>query len=122
MATISKTPRIATVINVFIVDPSYQKWLVDSILERSEPIMHKFPGFISLSVHRSTDGRRVVTYSQWRSREDFEKMMQSPELMAFMGSLSGLADSDMHLYDVVATFESDLQPGLDHSHWVFMNH
>ena len=119
MATISKTPRIATVINVFFIDPGVQRWLVDSLLAESEKVMHKFPGFISLSVHRSTDGRRVVSYSQWRAREDFERMTQSPEAQAFMSSLSGIADSDVHVYEVVGTFEANLQPGTDSTRWIY---
>jgi len=119
MATISKTPRIVTAINVFFVDPGYQQWLVDSLLDASEKIMHKFPGFISMSIHRSTDGRRVVSYSQWRTSEDFQRMTQSPEARAFMGSLSGIADSDVHLYEVVGTFEANLQPGTDFSRWIY---
>jgi|KBSMisStandDraft_5_1062788.scaffolds.fasta_scaffold138852_2 heme-degrading monooxygenase HmoA len=119
MAAISKTPRIVTVINVFFIDPGCQRWLVDALLDVSEKIMHKFPGFISLSVHRSTDGRRVVSYSQWRAREDFERMTQSIEARAFMESLSGIADSDVHVYEVVGTFEANLQPGADHANWIY---
>ena len=27
------------------------------------------PGFISISLHRSLDGKRIVNYIQWQSRE-----------------------------------------------------
>jgi quinol monooxygenase YgiN len=117
MPTITKVPKLVTVINVFIIDPADQKKLVDLILETAEKVINKFPGFISSSVHKSTDGRRVVTYSQWRSRDDVDMMMENAEIQAVMSSVRQIADSDLHLYEVVETFESDRQPSIDRGSW-----
>jgi len=117
MPTIAKTPRIVTVINVFIIDPANQQRLVNILLEAAEKVMNIFAGFISSSIHRSTDGRRIVTYSQWRSRDDFERMVETPQMQAFKKVINQVADTDLHLYEVVDTFESNRQPGLDASYW-----
>jgi heme-degrading monooxygenase HmoA len=37
------------------------------------------PGFISISVHRSLDGRRIVNYVQWQSRELLQSAHKAPE-------------------------------------------
>ena len=115
MPTIAKTPRILTVINVFIIDPANQQRLVNILLEAAEKVMNTVSGFISASVHRSTDGRRVITYSQWRSRDDFERMTQNPQMQAFRKVINQVADTDLHLYEVIETFEANRRPGVEHT-------
>ena len=113
MPTIAKTPRILTAINVYIIDPANQQRLVNILLEACDKVMNTFPGFISASVHRSTDGRRVVGYAQWRSRDDFEKMKETLQMQAFRKVINQLADTDLHFYEVIDTFEANRQPGME---------
>jgi heme-degrading monooxygenase HmoA len=37
------------------------------------------PGFLSIILHRSTDGKRIVNYIQWQNRELLQKAHHSPE-------------------------------------------
>ena len=37
--------------------------------------MARQPGFISVSLHRSLDGRRIVNYIQWKSRDLLESAL-----------------------------------------------
>ena len=55
-----------THINVFTVDPKDQDALVQSL---TETIAHAstLPGWVSASLHRSTDGRQVTNYVQFES-------------------------------------------------------
>jgi heme-degrading monooxygenase HmoA len=41
--------------------------------------MKNMPGFISASIHKSFDGKKVVNYAQWKSRADFEAMTKHPD-------------------------------------------
>ena len=41
--------------------------------------MARQPGFISISVHRSLDGRRIVNYVQWQNRDLLQSAHKSPE-------------------------------------------
>jgi len=41
--------------------------------------MARQPGFISVSLHRSLDGRRIVNYIQWQSRDLLQSAHKSPE-------------------------------------------
>jgi heme-degrading monooxygenase HmoA len=59
------------------------------------------PGFISVSLHRSLDGQRIVNYIQWQSRELLQSAHQSPEFRKEWGHFDQLTDEiDPHLYEV----------------------
>ena len=63
--------------------------------------MARQPGFISISLHRSLDGRRIVNYVQWRSRDLLQPAHKSPEFHQAWGQFEQLADEiDPHLYEV----------------------
>jgi heme-degrading monooxygenase HmoA len=42
-----------------------------------EQVARTFPGFISASVHRSTDATRVFNYLQWQTAEHLAAMQRS---------------------------------------------
>lgn len=101
MATIEKGRDVLTLVNVFTVQSEKQEELVDLLIEATERTMRHQPGFISASIHRSLDGRKVVNYAQWRSREDFEAMTRSPEARPHMQAAASLAEYDPILCEVV---------------------
>jgi hypothetical protein len=51
-------------------------------------------GFVSMSVHRSDDGKRVVVYAQWRSQSELLAAVGSPEAMAGHDELVHWGSSD----------------------------
>lgn len=86
-----------TLINVFTVEPENQQKLVDLLVEATEKTMKSLPGFVSANIHKSADSVRVANYAQWRSREDFEAMLKTPEATAHMKpskALITVAESD----------------------------
>lgn len=93
-ASIQPEADCLTLINVFVVAPERQKELVDLLVHATEVTMQRLPGFISASIHQSHDGRRVVNYAQWRSREDFETMLANPEARPHMAQAAAMADFD----------------------------
>jgi len=101
MTTISKERDVVTLINVFTVAPDDQQRLLDLLAEATESIMNGLPGFVSANLHKSINGTKVVNYAQWRSREDFEAMLQNPEAMAHMREAGEVAEKfEPHLYEV----------------------
>jgi hypothetical protein len=58
MPTISKDNKVATLINVFTVEPGNQQKVVDMLVETTEKAMKHIPGFVSASIHKSLDGVR----------------------------------------------------------------
>ncbi len=75
---IEKNNDITTLINIFTVEPHNQQRLVDMLIETTEQIMNNQEGFISANIHKSLDGRKVINYAQWKSKEAFEKMLKNP--------------------------------------------
>ena len=101
MVTIAKNNDVVTLINVFTVAPEDQQRLVEVLVEATQAVMRKQPGFVSANIHRSLDGTRVANYAQWRSREAFEAMLQNQEAAEHMGEVAKIAERfEPHLYEV----------------------
>lgn len=63
--------------------------------------MARQPGFISISLHRSLDGRRIVNYVQSESTDLLRAAHQSPEFREAWNQFGKLTDEiDPHLYEV----------------------
>lgn len=101
--TITTDAQLLTLINVFTVEPENQQQLVDVLAEATTGMMTGQPGFISANLHRSADGRRVVNYAQWRSRDDFDAMQANPEAGSHMRQAAQLAKFDPIVCEVVFT-------------------
>ena len=91
MTTINPNKNICTLINVFTVEPGKQKELFDSLVEASEKVMSKQPGYISANIHLGDDGKTVTNYAQWASLEDYHKVLAAPEVKEHLKTAAGLA-------------------------------
>jgi heme-degrading monooxygenase HmoA len=100
--TITTDADLMTLINVFTVDPEHQQELID-VLAEATTVMTAQPGFVSANLHRSDDGRRVVNYAQWRSRDDYAAMQANPAARVHMGRAAELATFDPIVCDVAYT-------------------
>src|SRR4051812_15267158 len=99
-STIRAAGGIFTLINVFSVVPERQHELAQVLIEATEHTMRHLPGFISANIHTSFDGRRVVNYAQWSSREAFEAMLRNPDARPHMTRAAALASFDPILCEV----------------------
>lgn len=97
--TISTNEKVMTLINVFTVDPEHQQELID-VLAEATTVMLELPGFVSANLHRSSDGRRVINYVQWRSKDDFDAMQANPRAVPHMQQAAQLATYDPIICDV----------------------
>jgi len=98
---------LLTLINVYEVAPGKQAELVQLLADATEKVMRHQPGFVSVNIHRSIDGTRVVNYAQWASKEDFERMMKSPGAQGQIKQLAALAKSvSPALYEVSSIHRS----------------
>ncbi|MDZ8225090.1 antibiotic biosynthesis monooxygenase family protein [Nostoc sp. ChiVER01] len=102
MTTISEEANLLTVINVFTVEnPQEQQFLVDHLVSNIEKAK-KQEGLISVNIHKSLDGTRVINYAQWSSKEALETALKSQEFMAPVEKAVEFPH-DFHLYEVVFT-------------------
>jgi heme-degrading monooxygenase HmoA len=109
MTQISRDVEVVTLINVFTVAPEDQQRLLDVLVEATEAVMNRMPGFVSANLHKSLDGTKVVNYAQWRSQEAFEAMLQNAEAGAHMKEAEKIAEKfEPHLYEV--SFVDELPP------------
>ena len=95
-----------TQITVIESEPEKQAEALSLMTERAR-FMARQPGFISISVHRSLDGRRLVNYIQWQSRDLLQAAHKSPEFRKEWGHFDQLTDAiDPHLYGVAHVMDS----------------
>ena len=59
-----------TFVNVVDVDPAKQQEVIDLLVEGTEKVMSKRPGFISVTLLASLDKSRVINVARWESAED----------------------------------------------------
>ena len=69
---VSEKSRSFTQLIEFQIEPQQQFALVAALSIQSEQLALGHGGFLSASVQVSEDGRRVLNYLQWQSREDGE--------------------------------------------------
>jgi quinol monooxygenase YgiN len=68
------------------------------------------PGFVSASLHRSTDGTKVTMYAQWRSIDDYQAMRNDPGPLPFLQEALAIARFEPGIYEVVQTFAPHREP------------
>jgi len=105
MADIQTDTAYVTQITVIECEPGQQAQALSLMNERAR-FMARQPGFISISLHRSLDGRRIVNYIQWQSRELLHSAHRSPEFRKEWGHFDEVTDGiDPHLFEVTDVFE-----------------
>lgn len=104
---ISPEQQVFTLINVFTVTPENQQQLAETLAETTETIARHLPGFISASIHKSSDGTRVVNYGQWVDQASFRALIQRQDMQDRMKEAIQLGQPDGHFYTVEATITAD---------------
>jgi heme-degrading monooxygenase HmoA len=104
--TIVENAPYATFINAFRCEPEDQDEVVGINVEIIDRVAAASPGFVSASVHRSTDGTRVFNYLQWKTPEDLARMQASPEFRELGRGFAGLIEFEPHQCQVVHVGEA----------------
>ena len=87
------------------VEDGQQNELLRLMTERAR-FMATQPGFISISLHRSLDGKRIVNYVQWASREQLIAAHHTPEFRDKWPQVGRVADDiELALYEVAHVAE-----------------
>ena len=109
MTQIQTANQLVTQITVIEADPEQQNEALSLMADRDRArFMSRQPGFVSISLHRSLDGRRLVNYIQWQSRELLQSAHQSPDFRKAWGKFDDLTDQiDPHLYEVVQVLDAE---------------
>ena len=96
-----------TQITVVEPEPGMQAEALSVMTERAK-FMASQPGFVSINIHRSLDGRRIVNYVQWQNRDLLAAAHQSPDFRKEWNRFDDLThEIDPHLYEVAHIIEAD---------------
>ena len=88
------------------VEPGKQAEALSLMSERAR-FMSRQPGFVSISLHRSLDGRRIVNYIQWENEDLLRAAHKSPAFRKEWSHFDQLTDEiDPHLYEVAYVTDS----------------
>lgn len=95
-----------TQITIVEPEPGKQDEAMKIMSERAR-FMARQPGFVSISLHRSLDGRRIVNYIQWENRELLARAHHLPEFRKEWGHFDDVTeDIDPHLFEVAQVMEA----------------
>ena len=101
MPDISENNGIITQITTVKLTPDHQDEVIALMTERAR-FMATQPGFISIALHRSSDGSHIVNYVQWTTLEKLQAAHNAPEFRERWPQFGELAeDIDPCLYEVV---------------------
>ncbi len=102
MVSIQPNGDFVTQINHIKVKPGDQDQLVKLMSEQAEQIMSKQPGFISINIHKSLDGTRVVNYVQWTTKELLDAAHATPQFVDYFQKYKELiVEGGPHLYEII---------------------
>lgn len=97
-------PDPVTFVNVIDVDPSKHQEVVELLMEGTEKVMSKRPGFLAVTLLASLDRTRVVNIARWESAEDVKATQADPEAADYARRTAALAQATPGLYTVVGEF------------------
>jgi len=83
-----------TLVNVLTVRAGTQQALLASLRENTETVIRTLQGWISTRLIASSDGQRVVIYSEWDSAADLDAMRADPRMQAYFPYVAELATID----------------------------
>ncbi|MFJ8690468.1 antibiotic biosynthesis monooxygenase family protein [Micromonospora wenchangensis] len=93
-----------TFVNVIDVDPSRQQEVIDLLVEGTEKVVSRRPGFVSVTLLASLDRTRVVNIARWRGADDVRATQADPEAAEYARRTAALAQASPGLYTVVGEF------------------
>jgi quinol monooxygenase YgiN len=83
MVQIDRTNAAIVGLDLYTVADRHQAALIDAIVQEQIKFWMDCPYFVSASVHRSLDGVRVFTYSQWHPKFDHRSLPRPAVLAEF---------------------------------------
>ena len=87
MSEIKLDDTFTELVTFELKDSSAQQELLKCIAAQSEPWIRQCSGFISANLHVSIDGKYLVNYAQWRSKEDWEAFTKNPRYPQLMDAI-----------------------------------
>ena len=104
MPIIRANTGIVTQINTFTVHEGGQQALIDLLIE-SATFARETPGWLSASLHKSRDGKRVANYAQSENDDAARRVIDRLRHAGFLDRNKAMGEAHPGLYDVVFTLD-----------------
>ncbi|WP_300519339.1 antibiotic biosynthesis monooxygenase family protein [Aliiroseovarius sp.] len=102
MPVIKKDADLQTVITTYEVTPGTCADLCEEIRVACNEFISKQDGFIGAALHVNDAQTRIASYTQWRTRDDFMRVLRSEEMRVYHRKFNTLSKNFAPvLYDVV---------------------
>lgn len=105
---ISSQASVLTMIHAYHTDPEHQQSVYDGLLHGLDLYGKRMAGHISSTIHKSLDGTRVTSYSQWdpvASKALFDDPVALQESLDWFAPLTAKATGqDAHVYGELAVY------------------
>ena len=105
MPIIKAGAGVITQINVFTVPEGGQQALIELLQEAAASCKATVPGWLSASLHRCLDGRRVVNYAQAEDQQAMRRVFEHLQANGFLDRNKALGEAQPGLYEVTWTIE-----------------
>ncbi|MBC7805729.1 MAG: hypothetical protein H7145_06210 [Akkermansiaceae bacterium] len=110
MISIGQDATVLTMIHVYETSPERQQSVYDGLIEGLRLYGRRMAGHLSSSIHKSLDGLRVTSYSQW-DVEGSKALFENPAALAgslawFAPLISNASRQDSHLYGDISTYQA----------------
>lgn len=92
----------ATFITVFDVAPERQDELLDLLRRGADEVIAHRPGFVTLSLYASVDGRRVVNVAQWDSPDAARATQADPKAADYAARAAAIATPQPGVFTLAA--------------------
>lgn len=73
--------NLITLIDVFEVEPENQQKVTDILVELTETLIKKQPGYFSATIYQDVEGKKVFNIGKWESQEAFQAILKNQEIM-----------------------------------------
>jgi heme-degrading monooxygenase HmoA len=70
--------EVINIVSIYETTAETQKDAVSSLVKSSKSLYKKTPGFGSFSVFQSTDGTRIIAFTQWKDAASYEAFLTQP--------------------------------------------
>ncbi len=107
MTTIEKNNDLYTIVLYFDVKPESQQKQLDDLIEFFESIVSKQPGLVSTNFHKSLDGTKILNYTQWESKKDWNNAIHNKEVLNHPKNPIKHVKVHVQDYEVAYTFDKN---------------
>ncbi|MGB3404241.1 MAG: antibiotic biosynthesis monooxygenase [Microcoleaceae cyanobacterium] len=119
MIKIATENQFTTVISLYSVMPERQAELVEKLITYLQMVPQQH-GFVSASIHKSFDGKKVAHYMQWETKEDYEYFSKNQGIHGQFEyqNLLMFGEIDTHIYEIVASQSKVGTPQIEEGEYI----